>query len=309
MQGDGGEQVTLVAGGQPIRPSSAPPRRGKRPRPKQQSIPQHGGQVPAQKEPAHHCEGGGGVDDASSDGGSRDLKGFVELEGRFSYDEYHTADEQEWVLVPWYGTNSTDSIIPDEPPEAGWTSPLPPVSDSMEHAAALGVRATRGHADDADEEENRDADLKDTAAYTRLAAAAASERMSKSGESGSHTRVVIPRGGARNEHCDDGYSESVVPSQVDEIFRAGSAYDEVHESVGDIADVTQSASTTDHLPRYNWDPNRVPQRSALASVSRIATGTRAEKIKARNARRRELSKKVRDTFGSRTAIHRGRLAF
>lgn len=289
----------------PVRPSSAPPSRGRRPQPSQ-----HAAAAPVAVESAG--DGCGAADDGdhkdedcdSCSGDSRDLRGFDELERVFSYSEYPVAgspEEPVWVHVPWCGANSGDiAVLGDEPQAAACLAlssssladaTLPIVKagyarDSKgggaDRNAAETPNLVKGEGDDGGgavdtgEPATRRRSSADSA---RLAAAAAIEKFSKA----SAVAETIGDGDNKNR---------LLPRRpLTEVAEGGG----VRESQDrDISAFQRTAAVAGHggLKRYDWDATMVPKRPALLATSRIPSGTRAEKIKARNEKRRHPNKKV-----------------
>lgn len=292
----GGESAG--AGGRPpTRPRSAPPARGRSPKVTQTAAVASGAGDPTvaaasggvDKEAGHEIG-----DDDSSTGGSRDLRGFDELDGEFSYDQYPASgspEEPEWIHVPWCGTNSGDIPIVDKlqtapRPSAAGVTPC----DSDRGSSGEGGRNTKGagigHGEGAGvgSESRTAARRSSTASSTgsaRLAAAAAVEKLSKSGVVSKKTSCVS--GAVAAEESEQ---QAISPPGT---VVAG-AREEVDRAVG--APPPRVVGSHKGLKRYDWDPSLVPARPALAAVSRIASGSRADKIKARNAKKRNPNRKV-----------------
>lgn len=315
------------AGARPVRPSSAPPARGRRPQPNQQ----------APEEAAAVEAAAGNGDGNSSAGGSRDLEGFRELEEEdFNYDEYPAAgspEEPEWVHAPWCGTNSGDipaldmvvtavqsssspSPATDDPrmPEASVCDPVvdgqevrrrvgntsttatvPPSPNGDVGVSAAGARsdddddpdnntagglggstsegaggdAFAGDADDG-ERDDRVASTPSDSSSTRLAAAAAVEKLCRS-----------PVGGVTHN--------ALQPSSS----LAADLHGDPNQAEGDKRGASRKIAVgSGNIQHFDWNRTLLPTRPTLSAISHVSSGSRADKIKARNAKRKNPNKKV-----------------
>lgn len=271
----------MTGGRTPVRPSSAPPGRGRRPQPNQQ------GEVAATAEERTPLSGGGSNDDSNtagdenvSAGDSRDLQGFQELERTdFLYDEYpmaNSSEEAEWVHIPWHGANSDDTLVPDDPPQPH----LLFISASQcSSPSDGGVTSPRDGPPDGQA-------VIDNA--TRLTVAAVDE---------SFAAVVkpfplatpSPAGENKGEHDarNNEHEQQLPVDLLKEYSRDGG------RGMGPVERVASRRLASDGgLIRYDWDATKIPVRPALSANSRIPSGSRAEKIKAKNARRKNPHQKV-----------------
>lgn len=310
---EGGRPSDAAGGRQPVRPSSAPPVRGKRPQPTQQ-------QASGGKAERGAAEAGEVGDGDSSTGDSRDLRNFDELERTsFTYEEYPVAGapgEPEWVHVPWCGTNSGDIPVLDKkkPPQpavaaiaavaAAVAIPSSSSTDgtqrtSADHASTGGgdesretSKAFNGDAVEGDEERDRRTDS--STSSQRLAAAAAVEKLSSS----KHTAVESPLPpGAAGVVGTAGRGNRRSTSLSLEEGQGGVGIGEStggdrSSSVGPAGRLPRRLTAEGEIDRYDWDASKVPTRPSLSAISHVCSGSRAEKIKARNARRKTPNKKV-----------------
>lgn len=278
----------------PVRPSSAPPARGRRPLPSSQQTSatvQLAAVAGDGDATANRSDGDGMRDGNSSGGDSRDLRGFDELEGSFSYDDYPVAgspEEEEWVHVPWCGTNSGDIPVRDHPPRAHQVPPSPSCDSTPPGADEIDGQDGGKDAEDntgqigsghGNGEGAQKAGAHGSTSSIRLAAATSVEKLSTL--SGA-CPVGSPETGGVGEG--DGERSSVTARQSDSRRNAS--------GTGTGSPSARWAPGEGGLTRYDWDATKVPQRPSLAAASRIPSGSRAEKIKARNSKKRNPNKKV-----------------
>lgn len=279
-----------TGGRTPVRPSSAPPGRGRRPQANQLASPPTGaGEAPTTPEGRDTPNGNAGSgdesaagDESTSAGDSRDLRGFDELERTdFSYDEYpvtNSPEEVEWVHVPWHGTNSGDILVPDDPPQPHLRPILGPPGSSPSND---GVTTPQHGCADGEA-------IVDSA--TRLAAAAVDKRFTPVTNSLAAPSPDGENKGRQNARNDE--REQRLPVGLEEECsrekEAGGG-----GGTGSADRVASRRPVSDGgLIRYDWDATKIPVRPALSANSRIPSGSRAEKIKAKNARKRNPNKKV-----------------
>lgn len=301
----------------PVRPSSAPPARGRRPQPSRQhtsSTSAEGGTGGGGTADAGTAEGnestfsgsGGGSagngdgdrDENSSGGDSRNLRGFDELErSNFSYDDYTVSgslEEEEWIHVPWCGTNSGDIVIPDESSQPrkslGTTTAATLLSSSPNAHATTPSVSSSGvlRKDDGVEPEGNTCPTTG-AAVTKgigtlpLAKVDEIELLGR-GRERSHGR----RG------SDDRRGQSPTGRQEGDNSAVDASEPGRYVCKGEMTVALRMPTSEGGLVRYDWDVTKVPTRPTLSATSRIPSGSRAEKIKATNAKKNNPSRKVRD---------------
>ena len=283
----------------PVRPSSAPPVRGRRPRVNARVGKRKEVAAETRREGGGDRRGGNENEKVDSGGGSsHDLEGFEELEGPFSYEDYPVAgsqEEPEWVHVPWCGSDgicnpgidgrrsTSPAYTPLFPGNEFWSvvEEAGKVRNGREGEGRVTVLEKKGDGGVVEaEDEGWHQWPHSSASGSRFAAAAALEKSPKSTDSaGCSNAPVITFTG------DDHKKRDLPPSRMAPRTEANSRWER-------SAPFGRLAKGGEDTKRYNWDASKVPERPSLLATSRISSGSRIDKMKARKERRREPSTKV-----------------
>lgn len=317
----------------PTRPHNAPPSRGRRPQPNNTSN--NNNNTAASRAVAAISDTGkgkgGNTEEADVDEGvkdddsfgkdSHDLRGFDELDDTFrgvngkafSYDDYPAAgspEEPVWIHTPWCGTNSGDIPVHDKIfdkvpdgvtappvvqlvlPASASSSPAPsPVSpEAGVNGSSTSLSIIQDDDNGAGSVEKFDGDgrkqrVEDKARGVHSPPHREQQDFDSGGEDATREQedtatAISPLGlweGAEEEGSDGGRRSPRGATGGGSSPRAVAGGGE--------------------LKRYDWSADIVPARPSLLATSRIPMGNRADKLKSRNAKRKDTNKKV-DKMGT-----------
>lgn len=254
-----------------------------------------------------HGKGKRDGDVDSAGGSSRDLEGFVELEEAFSYNEYPSSgslEEPEWVHEPWCGTNSSCPPVFDDGARTVCRALTATDEEQLISEAELHdivKEALRGKG----ERNNMEA----TAAYMRHASVGDDGHIMRDGSaeverwrcwSDSPASQEELTGAAVSDEnsadsidsaeCTHKRTTTLATVEDDREDRRlssslGMAFDSrlsLRRNEGSASPRGGAVGEGD-LKRYDWDARMIPERPSLVATSRIPSGSRSAKIKAKNA--------------------------
>lgn len=311
--GEGEEQTQeKQAGGtatnrSPTRPTNAPPSRGRRPQPSNNTAAAATGEGGSKGTAA--VNKGADDDDDSFGKDSHDLTGFDELDDTiggvggkaFSYDDYPAAgspEEPVWVHTPWCGTNSGDIPVLDKVfekvPDGGKAPPVAQVSRPASASVAPApspaspeavVNGGSNNSTDSVEKFNRGGSKEHAEEYARDFQSPSRREQQEfdggdgdgdgAGEQGSTATAIPSLSVAEEGEGEGGTGGRRSPRRA---VGGGSS--------------PRAVAGGGELKRYDWSADVVPGRPSLLATSRIPMGNRANKLKSRNAKKNDTNKKV-----------------